>query len=98
MASRRPYNVFRIVNEARKEIFLAATTQSVVRAIAAIRDRRPAELAGWELDDISAFESLDFDLTREAAVAFMEARISRGKDRGYRYIVAWPDSDLGSRD
>lgn len=87
MARSRRYCVFRIVNEARKEIFLVATSQPIFRAIARIREHRPLDLQGWDLEDISRFESLEFNLSREAALDFVKARVERGTSRGYRYIL-----------
>lgn len=90
MAPEKRYCVFRIVNEARKEIFLAATTRSIFDAIADIRRSRPRALRDWDLTDITMFESLEFDLTENAARAFVEARVRKGAQRGYCYIL-----DLG---
>lgn len=94
MAREKLYCVFRIVNEVRKEIFLAASTRPIFEAIADIRLARPRALQAWNLTDITKFESLEFNLKEADAQAFVEARVKRGTQRGYRYIL---DLEFGGR-
>lgn len=88
MARHAHYCVFRVVNEARKEIYLVATSRPIFDAIVGLRDERPRAIKDWDLDDIAKFESLEFNLSKDAAMEFVNARVNSGTRRGYRYILA----------
>ena len=84
---KRRYCVFRLVNEAKREVLLVATTRSIFEAIGAIHRSRPPAIRDWDVSDIAKFESLEFNLSKKAAADFVEARRASGSRRGYRYIV-----------
>lgn len=87
MTRQRRYCVFRIVNDERKEIYLVATSKSIFEAISAIHRSRPHAIRDWDISDIAKFESLEFNLTKDAADHFVQARVANGLRRGYRYVL-----------
>ncbi len=54
--------------------------------IAKFRERRPESLQEWDLDDISNFRSLEFDLSERAARDYVDRYVASPLPKGWRFL------------
>lgn len=84
------FTVFEAANSNLKEIYVASTSMAIVEAMAAIARELPPPIAHWDPErQHIQFRSLEFDLTREEAEAFIK-RCTAMTPTGWKCFVDQP--------
>ena len=86
MADKR-YAIFEVVNEKRREIYVGATAEPIFQTIDLLRQRRPESIKDWNLDDVLAVRSVEFNLDEKRAQAFVEKYVQTGSPSGWRFLI-----------
>ena len=82
----RNYTVFEVINERRREIYVAKTDKAMFELVLELRRRLPPGIAAWRQEDITAIRSVEFSLTSEDADFFIKNYRGTGLPENWKFV------------
>lgn len=80
------YSVFEVVNERRRQIFVAVTNLPIFATAKVLRDNPPAAIADWREADVTTLRSIEFGLSEGQARKFVDGYVRSALPPGWSFV------------
>ncbi len=79
--------VFEVINEKRREIFVAATDKPIFMLAQQLREAPPKAIAGWKATDVTSLRSIEFGLSESDARSFIATHVKSALPPGWSFVL-----------
>lgn len=80
------YTIYEAINEETAEIYVGMTPLPMFEEMLRVKKNPPPSIAHWDWERVDAFRSVEFNMTKKEAEAFLEGYARATPPAGWRYV------------